>query len=363
MHGAALPVTCRRRWPLPAAARRLQVLGLLEQHAAALCGDAPQELVRLVYEAVRDGAAASAADGPEGAARAQLVALRVLTSLLVALEMQQRDARLVKVHVEALVRILERAGPHAGAPPELRRCAAACLRRLEAGAPTLLLAGSKQLLDLARAEISGAAESLACLAACVLSHGAERCLDARAAAGEEESAHGGCGAAQRASQAQQQRRLAAVDESAAQDAAQRAFSVLSSIDCRALSLGAGASVLSGASSASIPMQLSSAGHTVSPSGTLEAAATAFASVASGRSSEWRGRGLLWAAAGDDCRCRGCHCITAAPAGLAGGPLTGWVALAHPLSPALQRRRCRRAPHPAARPSAAAARRSRAARAA
>lgn len=45
-------------------------------------------------------------------------------------------------------------------------------RRMEEGAPTLLLSGAKQLLDLARAETSGAAEAYAMLAARVLSHGA-----------------------------------------------------------------------------------------------------------------------------------------------------------------------------------------------
>lgn len=43
---------------------------------------------------------------------------------------------------------------------------------MEEGAPTLLLCGAKQLLDLARAETSGAAEAYAMLAARVLSHGA-----------------------------------------------------------------------------------------------------------------------------------------------------------------------------------------------
>lgn len=43
---------------------------------------------------------------------------------------------------------------------------------MEEAAPTLLLAGSKQLLDLARAETSGAAEAYVTLAASVLSHGA-----------------------------------------------------------------------------------------------------------------------------------------------------------------------------------------------
>ena len=53
--------------------------------------------MRGIYEAVRDRTAQPALDGPEGAARAQLAALQTLTRLLVACEMQQRDARLVKV--------------------------------------------------------------------------------------------------------------------------------------------------------------------------------------------------------------------------------------------------------------------------
>ncbi len=77
--------------------RRLAVLSLLQQHAVVLCADAPQDAVRGVYEAVRDRTAQPALDGPEGTARAQLAALQTLTRLLVACEMQQRDARLVKV--------------------------------------------------------------------------------------------------------------------------------------------------------------------------------------------------------------------------------------------------------------------------
>lgn len=106
---------------------RLQLLSMLERNAVALCGDVPEPLVRGLYEAVRDRIAA-AADGPEGASRLQLAALQALTGLLVKLEMPQRDARLVKVHVETLFRILERSGVHAAAPPELCRCAATCLR-------------------------------------------------------------------------------------------------------------------------------------------------------------------------------------------------------------------------------------------
>lgn len=56
---------------------------------------------------------------------------------------------------------------------------------------------------------------------------------------------------------------------------EQAFSVLSSIDVGALSVGAGGSHMG----VTIPV---TAPHTVSPAGTLEAAATAFASVASGR---------------------------------------------------------------------------------
>ena len=43
---------------------------------------------------------------------------------------------------------------------------------MEEAAPTLLLAGSKQLLELARQETSEAAESYVMLAAAMLSHGA-----------------------------------------------------------------------------------------------------------------------------------------------------------------------------------------------
>lgn len=147
------------------------MLALIDQHAVALCGEAPQDVVRALYEAARDRCAV-AADGAAGAARLQLAALAALTSLFVRCETWQRDARLVKVHVETLFKIMERAVPHAAASPELCRTAAACLRRLEEAAPTLLLAGAHQLLQLARQEVSGAAEAYATLAASVLSHGA-----------------------------------------------------------------------------------------------------------------------------------------------------------------------------------------------
>ena len=48
--------------------------------------------------------------------------------------------------------------------------------------PTLLLAGAKQLLELARQETSEAAESYVMLAASVLSHGAGACGGGGAAA-------------------------------------------------------------------------------------------------------------------------------------------------------------------------------------
>lgn len=60
---------------------------------------------------------------------------------------------------------------------------------------------------------------------------------------------------------------------------EQAFSVLSSIDVGALSMGAGASTLG----AGVPILTTA--HSVSPAGTLEAAAMAFASVASGRTGE------------------------------------------------------------------------------
>lgn len=94
---ACFCASCRPTQTLPLSIRRLAAIGLLEQHAVALCSEAPQDSVRGIYEAVRDRTAQPALDGPEGAARAQLAALQTLTRLLVACEMQQRDARLVKV--------------------------------------------------------------------------------------------------------------------------------------------------------------------------------------------------------------------------------------------------------------------------
>lgn len=70
---------------------RLQVLALLEAHAADLCSDAPQDAVRHLFEVVRDRAAAPG-DAPEAAARLQLAALHALTTLLIKLDMPQRDA-------------------------------------------------------------------------------------------------------------------------------------------------------------------------------------------------------------------------------------------------------------------------------
>jgi hypothetical protein len=162
---------------LPFCTCRLRVLDLVEQQAVELCSEAPTDAVRALYEAARDRAVVRARDGP-AAPRVQQAALHAITQLLVKLEMQQRDARLVKVHVELLFRIMERSGPHADAAPELCRCAATCLRLLEEGAPTLLLAGGKQLLELARRESGVAAESYALLAARVLANGAGGCCAA-----------------------------------------------------------------------------------------------------------------------------------------------------------------------------------------
>ncbi|KAL4419606.1 hypothetical protein ABPG77_001660 [Micractinium sp. CCAP 211/92] len=235
--------------------QRLQVLALLEAHAADFCGDAPQDVVRHLFEMVRDRAAAPG-DAPEAAARLQLAALHALTTLMIKLEMPQRDARLVKVHIEALFRIMERSGPYAEAPAELCHAAATCLRRMEEAAPTLLLVGSKQLLELARHETSAAAESYAMLAARVISHAAARCLDQKAAqASEEGSGHGDTQEAGAAQQGEQQREGDDV-------ASQTGLSLLSSIDVRALSLGAGAGC----------SQLGPAARAISPVGTLDAAA-------------------------------------------------------------------------------------------
>lgn len=258
-------------------------MALLEQHAVELCGDAPQDVLRALYEAVRERTATAAGDGPEGAARGQLVALRVLTSLLVQLDMPQRDARLVKVHVELLSRIMEGGGPHAGVTPELRRCAAACLWRMEEGAPTLLLAGSRQLLELARAETSGAAESYVMLAACVLSHGASRCLDQataqRGAASDEEAAPPPQAAPplHHAHHAAQQPTLPAVDEHAvAADAADEAFRALATMPCPPALPGA----CQAGSTGSLPVP-GAASPFMSPSGTLDDLATIFASGRTG----------------------------------------------------------------------------------
>lgn len=67
------------------------MLALLEAHAADLCGDAPQDAVRHLFEMVRDRAAAPG-DPPEAASRLQLAALHALTTLMIKLEMPQRDA-------------------------------------------------------------------------------------------------------------------------------------------------------------------------------------------------------------------------------------------------------------------------------
>lgn len=96
-----------------------------------LCSDAPTDLLRQLYEIVRDRAAVPARDSPATAARMQQAALHTLTHLLVKLDMPQRDARLVKVHVETLFRMMERSGPHKASTPDLCRCAATCLRSVD----------------------------------------------------------------------------------------------------------------------------------------------------------------------------------------------------------------------------------------
>lgn len=199
---------------------------------------------------------------------------------------------------------------------------------MEEAAPTLLLVGSKQLLELARHETSAAAESYAMLAARVISHAAgghaalvlppalaaaaahwraacaspltapghanttlwlgcegtcpltppccaARYLDQKAAqASEEGSGHGDTQEAGAAQQGEQQREGDDV-------ASQTGLSLLSSIDVRALSLGAGAGC----------SQLGPAARAISPVGTLDVAALpAGMTFGSGRTGEqpWHG---------------------------------------------------------------------------
>ncbi|KAL4856842.1 hypothetical protein ACK3TF_002891 [Chlorella vulgaris] len=237
------------------AALRLQVLNLLEQRAVDLCSDAPTDLLRQLYEIVRDRAAVPARDSPATAARMQQAALHTLTQLLVKLDMPQRDARLVKVHVETLFRMMERSGPHTASTPDLCRCAATCLRALEEGAPTLLLAGSKQLLELARVEATPAAESYVTLAARVLSHGAARCLDLKRSPSGE---------AVQSSPQQEQPCCGAAAEAGEEE--HDPYAALAAIDVRALELGAASDSDSGSATPAGARDISPAGtlDTVSP---------------------------------------------------------------------------------------------------
>lgn len=245
---------------------------------------------------------------------------------------------------------------------------------MEEGAPTLLLAGSKQLLDLARKETTGAAESYAMLAASVLSHGAgPHCLCVRtvlhcsrvggrrqrcAARRQPFRRAGGLGASRRAVLRQQfgfapsahaiclspwstaarcldQKPSGHSDDDCAHeqeapkraaahpaehgeaeeldDEVEAAFSALSSIDVQALSVGGGGTA---SSALAVP---GARDDSLSPVGTLDSAAlaAAFASgrTGSGRTGEPGWGGLFPAACAAGCRVTGTRmyrCTTAWP---------------------------------------------------
>jgi hypothetical protein len=187
-----------------------------------------------------------------------------------------------------------------------------CVRRaLEEGAPTLLLAGSKQLLELARVEATPAAESYVTLAARVLSHGAGAYMHASAC-----GAGAGCwlrcscssifvgsyahrllcpmpapfaaarcldlkrstsGEAMQSPQQQEQPRCGAAAEAAEED--HDPYAALAAIDVRALELGAASDSDSGSATPA-------GARDISPAGTLDTVSpgmnVAFASGRTGR---------------------------------------------------------------------------------
>jgi hypothetical protein len=143
---------------------------------------------------------------------------------------------------------------------------------MEEASPTLLLAGSKQLLELARREAGPAAESYVMLAARVLAHGAQRCLDAR----RGNDAHGAPTAAALRQTAAAKPVRSCSGRSEAEEAEHEAF--LAAIDVRAVGLG----LEGGAGGSSGGGATPPGARDVSPAATLDSLAQGMAAFASGR---------------------------------------------------------------------------------
>jgi hypothetical protein len=103
---------------------RHKLLDFISQHCRTLCSSAPPDLLRTVYESVRDNTGIPSRDGEAEAEALRLHALTTLTNVLTGLNMLARDSRLVKVHVETLYRIVERSCGNEGASEERVRMAA-----------------------------------------------------------------------------------------------------------------------------------------------------------------------------------------------------------------------------------------------
>lgn len=154
-------------------------MGLFERHCGQLCRAVEVNRLRMIYETLRDNLSSVQQDGSDKAAQLRNAALKSLTRALVTLDIPRRDPRLLKFHVELLLRFLtpepllgkvDTATQLAG--QDRRVLAAECLRDLEAAFPGLLAVEAYALLDLAGKEITRPTPGFLCtqLSATVLSN-------------------------------------------------------------------------------------------------------------------------------------------------------------------------------------------------
>lgn len=163
---------------------RLGLLQLLESRGTYLLRDAPLRTLRILYELLRDVAAAPATARPPAAAALRAACDRALTAVVAGLDLPARDARLARMHVQMLYRRAADAQRDPRMPSAAwraqREAAADCLRELELAFPGLLLSGAGDLLVLWRRERGRALGPACCqLAVTVLSHGAGRYVEQR----------------------------------------------------------------------------------------------------------------------------------------------------------------------------------------
>ena len=85
---------------------RRRVLNMLDRHWRDLCAGVENNRVRMIYETVRDYTAQHLYDDPRDFMHLSSSALMCLSKMIVALNMPQRDPRLVRFHIDRLYKML-----------------------------------------------------------------------------------------------------------------------------------------------------------------------------------------------------------------------------------------------------------------